>query len=144
MSLSDYVQARSAIEYKGKTLVEVRGLGTEDVMILIAGHLGELQGLYAMLEPGTRKLLPKAEDIERIIFDVITNAPGTAAKMIALASDEPNNDEAAKRLPMPLQMKILIEVVRLTFEDVGGPLAFAGMLDQALSTIPASPNPMIQ
>lgn len=142
MALADYQPERSTISHKDKPLISVRGLNFEDTTVLVRRHLPALQRLFEIY--GSRKLLPKEgeaepaiEDvlhqIESIIFDLLVSSPDTAAQMIVLASDEPGATEAAKRLSMPLQLKILFEIVRLTFEDVGGPLAFGAMVRRILS-----------
>lgn len=133
MSLSDYTPERVDILYKGKTLIEVRGLNLEDVSFLVRRHLAELRALRAFIlarNADPEKLLPN--DIDAAILNLLVSAPLTAATMIALAADDLSNVTKALALPMPLQMKILLEVVRLTFEDVGGPLAFADMVGAVL------------
>jgi len=129
MPLSDFVPDTKDVVYRGKTLVTVRGLHLGDVGVLMRRHIDDLRTLYRMFDP-SGKLLPSEVDIDGLLFSLITYAPETAAKMIALASDEPENTEQAKRLPAPLQLQILIEIVKLTFEDTGGPLEFGAMLRQ--------------
>lgn len=135
MALADYTPERYTVEWRGRVLVEVRGLSLEDVTVLVRQHLPELKELYARFQGDPKKLLPEGLDAERIALNCITEAPTLAARIICLASDERDMD-AARRLTMPLQMKILIEVIRLTFEDVGGPLEFAGMLRKIVMTMP--------
>lgn len=140
MPLSDFEAVKTPIIYKGKILVEVRGLNLDDVTLLVRNHLADFQMLWKLYDPVNQKLLPNSADgIDQMIFGLLSNAPETAAKLIAIASDEPGETDKARRLPMPLQMKILIEVVKLTFEDVGGPLEFVGMLGRVLTAeLPAS------
>lgn len=142
MALADYQPERVVIEYKGKALISVRGLSFEDTTVLARNHLTDLQTIFTMFQGGgdSKLLLDQGDDVERLLFDVIVKAPGTVARAIALAADEPNGEADAARLPMPMQLKILIEIVRLTFEDVGGPLAFATMLSQ-IAGVPPPPPP---
>jgi len=137
MALADYQPERSVVTYKQGPLTSVRGLCFEDVTALVRNHLDDLRTLYDWWQ---QKLL-RPDDVEGLMFRLLTTAPDTAAKMIALACDEPEGVPAAKRLSMPLQLKIMIEVYRLTFEDVGGPLAFAAMIGQAMIVaVPAAPE----
>lgn len=144
MALADYAPERSNIEYKGKPLATVRGLNLEDVTVLMRQHLDELRQVYSLVGANGGKLLPG--ETEATILKLISDAPALASKIIAIASDEPDQAEAARRLSMPLQMKILLEVARLTFEDIGGPLVFAGMMQAMVVNLPALPSaaPTIQ
>lgn len=139
MALSDFTPDTADVMYKGKTLVTVRGLNLEDISILMRNHIGDLQTIYAMVAP-SGKLLPSSIDVDNVLFSLLTNAPNTAVKMIQLAANEPDADAARKveRMPAPLQLKILIEIVKLTFEDVGGPLEFGAMLRQLMPRLPSN------
>lgn len=152
MALADYEPERVTIEYKGKALASVRGLNFEDVTALIKTHLPALQAVY--VDARLRKLLPNDRNIQGLILDLIIKFPETAAKAIEIASDEPGTADKARRLPLPLQMKLFIEIVRLTFEDVGGPLVFVAyvknLIDQHFPTLtdsvltPSATSPTIQ
>lgn len=144
MALADYAPERVDITYRGKALASVRGLNLEDVTVLMRQHLDELRQVYSLVGANSGKLLPG--DTEATILKLISDTPALAAKIIAIASDEPDQIEAARRLSMPLQMKILLEVARLTFEDIGGPLVFAGMMNTMVANLPALPSaaPTIQ
>jgi len=123
MPLADYQPERVRIDHRGKPLTEVRGLNLEDISVLVRSHLTELQVLYARFQN-------TALDTEALI-QIISEAPGIAARVIALAADEPSQAViSARRLSMPLQIKILAEIIRLTFEDVGGPKAFVALVGQ--------------
>jgi len=122
MPLADYQPERVKIDYKGRPLAEVRGLNLEDISVLVRSHLTELQVLYARFQN-------TALDTEALI-QIISEAPGIAARVIALASDEPEGVAAARKFSLPLQVKMLAEIVRLTFEDVGGPKAFVALVGQ--------------
>ncbi len=128
MGLADYVVVKRPVMYRGKMLVEVRGLNFEDVSVLVRNHLADLNTVFSAFADSGKSL--PALDIEGLIFSLVTNAPDTAAKAIAIACDEPFETDKARSLVLPLQMKILIEVVRLTFEDFGGPLVLIGLVRQ--------------
>lgn len=141
MAFSDFTPETKDIVYKGKTLATVRGLNLEDVSTLMRNHIGDLQAIYQFYAP-SGKLLPVGVDIDNMLFGLLTNAPETAVKMIVLAADEPDATAKVKRMPAPLQLKILIEIVKLTFEDAGGPLEFGAMLRRMMPqvTLTAAPN----
>lgn len=130
MALADFNPETRDIEYRGKILATVRGLNGNDCALLVRGHLDDLQVVFRLVAGMSRdeKLLPSAPEIENMVFRVVTELPNFTARVIALACGEPAEEDKAKLIPMPLQITIAIEVIKLTFEDVGGPLAFAGMI----------------
>jgi hypothetical protein len=124
VSLVEYVPERTPIAHKGKTLVTVRGLNYEDVTVLVRAHLKDISRLFAGFKE--KKLLPS--DIEPMLLDLLTSSPQTAATIIAIAADEPDYSAAALKLPLSLAVTILYELVRLTFEYVGGPLVLVTLI----------------
>lgn len=144
MSLADYTPARTEIFHHGKPMLTVRGLNTDDISALVRHHIQDLQTLVKTFSPDG-KLLPENPNVDALLFSLITKFPTTAARMIALAADEPDQIENARKLPFPLQMEIALNIVKLTFEDVGGPLAFAGIVRHMMAELSsASPRSMIQ
>jgi hypothetical protein len=134
MALADYVvQKRDVKDFNGKVLATVRGLNFEDISQLVRNHLPELTMVFQGASP-SGKLLPDDLDINSLLFSLVVKAPNTAGKMLALGCDEPDEVEKAKLLPAPLQLKILGDIVSLTFEDVGGPLAFLEMVKIAVAS----------
>jgi hypothetical protein len=125
MALADYQPEREQIFHKQSLLVSVRGLCLEDLSVLVRGNLAELQQLYAAIKQPDQYQI---DDL--LIMKLINQAPLMAAKIIALAADEPAGEEAASRLTVPLQVNILSAIARLTFEDIGGPKAFVAMVGQ--------------
>ena len=138
MALADYVvQRREVTDAGGKVVARVRGLNFEDISQLVRNHITELTVVLSGFSEGG-KLLPENLDINAMLFSLVVKAPETAGKMIALGCSEPAFVEKAMTLPAPLQLKLLGEIVALTFEDVGGPLEFLAMVRMALvSQMPA-------
>jgi len=137
--LSDYAPEKADIEYRGKVLCTVRGLNSTDVATLLRNHVADLRMLFTSWD-ATRKLLPADDnDIEARVYSAIINAPATIVKTILIATGETDLD-AASRLSMPLQMKIVLKVLELTFEDVGGPLGFAVLLRTIVLTTSSQPS----
>lgn len=134
MALADYEPEREQIDYKGRGFVTVRGLNPDDLSILVRAHLTELRVFYASVRSTGELSLD-----ETMMVKMLTDAPGIAARIIAIASDEPDAADAARKLPMPFQLKILLAIARLTFEDVGGPLVFMAMLGEMVGVQKALP-----
>jgi hypothetical protein len=135
MALADYVvQRREVKDFNDKVIATVRGLNFEDISRLVRNHLTELTMVFNSASTGNGKLLPDELDINSLLFSLVVKAPDTAGLMLALGCDEPDAIEKAKLLPAPLQLKILGEIATLTFEDVGGPLAFLQMVKIAVAS----------
>lgn len=133
MPLSDYTPEQVTIQHKGKALATVRGLNLEDVAILVRAHLEDLQRIFALAKTINVDFMTRMAG-DDFVMQLITEAPIVAGNIIALASDEIDAGKFARKLPMGLQVQVLFEVMRMTFEDVGGPKAFvvlvANMVNQ--------------
>lgn len=134
MALSDFQPLTVDVKYKDKVLVTVRGLSLVDCTTLVRNHLPDLEMVYDKFGP-TKSLPESGADIEAVLFSLITTIPDTAARMICMAANEPDGMDSVSKMPLPLQIKIMLEIVRLTFEDVGGPLAFAATFRAALNEL---------
>lgn len=138
MALADYEPERVVIEHKGKPLISVRGLNFNDTSVLVRNHLADLRIILKAYRD--QKSLPDDLDIEALVMRLLTDAPILAARMIAIACDEPHGEHNAKQLSVSLQVHIISEIARLTFEDVGGPLAFVGLVARIVGVVLA-PSP---
>lgn len=104
----------------GRASFSVRGLCFEDVTALISRHQSALEALIDQYSK-------KGSDAEVLQF-LVRETPSLAAQIIALASEEPDQEEAARKLPMPKQIDALTAVAKLTFEEAGGVKKFAEQL----------------
>lgn len=109
--------------------IVVRGLGSHDVMRIVRVHGPSLvQTLTAVL--ASRGDTPEATDADALqslagefIVRLSDQVPDAIADMIVVASDDPEPVKGfaiAKKLPLPVQLKAVQEIVRLTLEDFGG------------------------
>lgn len=94
----------------------VRGLSLNDMAVLMREHFPDLEAVFDLFQ-GAEKMQP--DQWEGLALSVISNAPGFAANVIALAAGEGSAEDAA-RLPAPVQLKALTQVGELTFTEVGG------------------------
>jgi hypothetical protein len=134
MALADYVvQKRKVTDFNGNVIAKVRGLNFEDISRLVRNHLTELTMVFQSAATDG-KLLPEELDLNALLLKLVLQAPDTAGLMLALGCDEPDAVDKAKLLPAPLQLRILGEIINLTFEDVGGPLAFLAMVKIAVTS----------
>lgn len=130
--LADFRPTKVEIEHNGKPLVSVRGLCLDDISILVRAHLITLNKIAEQAKAGVQGGVFGVNDL--FMLELIAKAPDAMWDIIALASDEPEYGDNARKMPASLQIKILTEVMRLTLEDIGGPKALialvAGLMKQ--------------
>lgn len=119
MSLADFQPERITVKAKNVSLA-VRGLSIIDCSALLRTHMNDLESLFEMYERESQGLTFGNVAMARYATRLISDAPGLVAHMIALACDEPDYVDNAKRLPMIVQINALKAIGTLTFEEVGG------------------------
>lgn len=131
MGLADYQPVRETVAISGGQSMQVRGLALEDVTVLFRAHLADLDKVVA--------IFGKQLDADQAVTAMMTHAialvkeaPGLVANLIALASDEPDAVDNARRLPFAVQVTALKAVARLTFDEAGGPKKFVEGLGDLL------------
>ena len=116
MSLSNYKAESHEFVLKGGSF-SVEGLSLEHVSVLVREHLPDIEALFELFQ--TTENIGGA-DLEPVIKAVISQAPGFAANVIALASGEPGSAPVAAKLPFPVQVEALMKIGDMTFNEVGG------------------------
>lgn len=119
MGLRDITLPTETISVGGASF-SVRGLSFEDVTSLIGRHQSAIENLIDRYNA-------KGTDAEVLQF-LVRETPSLTAQVIALASDEPDQEAAARKLPMPIQIDALTAIAKLTFEEAGGVKKFAEQL----------------
>lgn len=108
-----------AIETPGG-MFAVRGLSLSDISSLAVRNRETLKALFekATQSDGAVEL----DNMEAIAVSLAQTAPGIVAEVIALATDEFDDEaiEAAKGLPFPAQVEALEAIGKLTFTTEGG------------------------
>jgi hypothetical protein len=117
MSLKGYKPETRVIPLNGDNSFAVRGLSLVDVSVLIRQHFPDLDAIADLFFNGLDNLTPA--QAQSLALAVVSQMPGLAANMIAMAADEGDASDAEK-LPMPTQIKALLEIGDLTFNEVGG------------------------
>lgn len=138
--LSDVVIETATIK-AGNQEFEVSGLSFAMVARLFNGGdrdelqkaVEELEGIFHASQAGD------GTDVRGRVGAVLAQLPTLAAKVIAVAADEPSLWERVMKFPVPLQLDALMEIGRLTFtgEDavknfVSGLLTLTGKTIQAV------------
>jgi hypothetical protein len=138
MSLSDYKAETREFTIKGNSIV-VRGLSLVEATKLIRHHLPDLESLFKLIGQvmdGKKEMTP--DDLDNITLALVENAPGFVGNIIALAEVNGKRDEAAAEAAMnltfPLQVEMLAEIGRLTFDEVGGIKKAFGLIVKMLGS----------
>lgn len=122
MSLAEYKAEHRVITLKGGSF-EVKGLSLDAFTTLVRTHLPDLESLFALIDSTLQGKADLNElDIEKLVMTFAEQAPGFSASVITLASGESGEAAiaGARSLPFPVQVNTLIEIVDLTFSEVGG------------------------
>ena len=117
MPLAGYQPARREITFEGGSFA-VKGIALNEISILVREHFPDLDAVFDLFHSGMQGM--DATEIQQLAMVAVSQAPGLAANIIALAAGEGDASDAAK-LAAPVQVKALIEIGDLTFKDVGGP-----------------------
>jgi hypothetical protein len=104
----------------------VRGLSLEHITFIVRAHGVALNSVFD-------KIVQKAADPEGefsagevgdMVLPFLQEVPQVAAMIIASGAGDPSDTELARRLPVPVQVEALEQVLRLTFDAEGGPKKF--------------------
>lgn len=139
MSLADYQPLSREVPLQGGTL-RVRGLGLDDVAVLLNEHLPDIDNLLNLYDDNvdpTSKVVSSAQ----FALVLARRSPALVAQAIALAADEPDEVDKARRIGLAAQVQCLKIILTLTFEEAGGFRKFVESLAMILSSMaPAAPN----
>lgn len=115
--LANLVTPTQVIPYNGQDIT-VRGLCVDDVSILIRQHKEDLDSVVNKLisDDGNGS----ATDLGSEIATIVAGFPKLTAQAIALATDSPDHIEVASKLPIPLQLELILAIYQLTVEEAGG------------------------
>lgn len=122
MALSDYQPERKAIQFKGGSF-QVKGLSLDDVAVLMKHHLDDLDNLLELYARDVSNEFVVSATAQYAV-SLIREAPALVANVIALAAEEPDRVDNARRLPIPVQVEALKAIGALTFEESGGAKKF--------------------
>lgn len=127
MSLADFQPARESVTFNGGEF-SVRGLALDDVTVLMRHHMSDVDKLVEAFSSNDSTPEYAAKIAAQHIVTLVKEAPGLVANLIALASDEPDSVENARRLGIAVQIRALETIAKLTFDEAGGPKKFVESL----------------
>lgn len=126
MALADYKPLRSVVAFNGGE-VSVRGLALQDVSVLMHHHLADINVLVEALGAEVKNEITSTLIAQHAVT-LIKEAPGLVANLIALAADEPDQVDTVRSMGMAVQIRIIEQIAKLTFDEAGGPKKFAESL----------------
>lgn len=116
MGLSNYKPESRQVVLQGGSF-SVEGLSLEDVSVLVREHLPDLEGLFDIFQKAN---VSASTDLVPVVQSLVSQAPGFAANLIAIASREPDAAANAAKIPFPKQVEIILAIGDLTFKETGG------------------------
>lgn len=116
MPLAGYQPATREVQLGAGNSFHVKGLSLNDLAVLIREHFPDLDAVVDLV--GNFNTIT-SDQFEPLVLSVVSQAPGFAANVIALAAGEGDASDAEK-LPGPIQVKALLDIGELTFNEVGG------------------------
>ena len=116
------------------TSVSLRGLGLDDVAILMNLYLRDIDALFRLYDNEVDEA-SRVAAMAQFAIVLCREAPALVGHMIALSCDEPDQVERARKLSLPAQVEILKALFTLTFEEAGGARKFFESLGMLLRTL---------
>lgn len=120
--MTEFFISTEAIEWgpeNKRSKIELRGLSFEDFTSLFKTYGKETDDIFKFIESmqsgGTADF-----DAKAFGTDLILKAPKAVASLIALAADMPDRATQVARMPLPVQVKAMEVVYRMTVEEAGG------------------------
>lgn len=111
MALKDVLIQKEKVEFDGVEF-EVRGLSLVDLVGLFKDYKEQVSKLFNMFAE-----VKDDETIGALIGTALDIAPDLMSAAVAVASDEPDQVEVVKKLPVPVMVDALTKVAKLTFKS---------------------------
>ena len=109
-------------------VLTVRGLSTQDLTTTIRTHKDSLTKAFNLAEGR----LDNDQDITEFGLELMEQFPELVAQLIALAADKPDKAGEVIRLPVPIQLRLVVAIYELTIQDTGG---LEDFLDQVFAVL---------
>lgn len=133
--IHDFTIPTVTVLYKDQPALEVRGLSFNDISFLVHHHREDVNKLFSLWQKfAGKKHFAAIGDavLIRYGFELLNEAPGILANVIATGADCHDQVARIERLPASLQIDCLRAIGLLTVEDFGG---VKKMLEKVWSTL---------
>ena len=116
MPLAGYTPDTREVAIGRDVTIHIRGLSLSSVAVLIREHFPDLDAILDLIQSNGSFDI---SEMQPLAVAVVSQAPGLAANVIALAAGE-GTARDAERIPGPTQITLLLQIAELTFAGVGG------------------------
>lgn len=103
----------------GDQTISVRGLGANDLTVLVEAHMPKIVAIYTSIQQEVLSGLSE-DTMQAVIQTILKLGPEVAAHAILLANDDPNPEAGmgtVVRLPAPVLVNALIALFELTLHS---------------------------
>ncbi len=137
MSLRDYVIATRTVALHGDNKLSIRALGFDDIQHLLINRHGLIDSALKLFgDSGFDAERANEQEVRSFAAKMLATLPELVAELIAIAADEPDLADKAKRLPAPVQLEALMAAYQLTFTEPDSVKNFFDHLADLISSIP--------
>lgn len=137
MSLRDYVIATQTITLQGEQKLSIRALGFDDIQHLLINKQGLIDTALKLFgESGFNPDNADSQQVREFGATLLATLPDLVGELIAIAADEPDLGEKAKRLPAPAALEALMGIYDMTFTEPDSVKNFFDRLASLMTSIP--------
>ncbi len=133
--MTDFHISTETIEWGPRpNRITVRGLSFEDFTVMFTTFGKETDQIFKFIESANSG---EAADFDSTAFgkDLIFKAPKAVASLIALAADMPDRATEVARMPLPVQVKAMEAIYRMTIEEAGGLSDFLALVRRIAKSV---------
>jgi hypothetical protein len=138
MGLKDLQMPKSTLEIPGGEFT-VRGLSTVELEVLLREHKATLTAMFKQITEVGAQL---DDETLQLGIELLGTAPELIARIICMASDEPDAIEFAMKLTPAIQITALTKIALMTFtvegdlgKLLGGVMSKLGGFNKILTTV---------
>lgn len=117
MGLKHIKLPSAEIEFTGGKFA-VRGLSLNDIAFLVTRNKDKMSQLFEQFQ---KQGDMTQDSVLSMVAPLIETAPILAAEMIACGAGDADDWELAAKLPFPVQVEALEQIIGFTFSTEGGP-----------------------
>jgi hypothetical protein len=137
MSLREYVVGCRTINLPNDKKMSVRSFGFDDIQYLLVNKHGLIDTALKLFgESGFNGDSADPQQVREFGVSLLAALPELVAELIAIAADEPDMGDKARRLPAPVQLEALMAIYELTFTEPDSVKNFFDRLASLMTSIP--------
>jgi hypothetical protein len=116
MPLADFQPTKRKIAFPGGDF-HVRALSLMDISLLVETHREAVDQIAASIRISREMHQSDADIFSDIALECIRESPSLVSNLIALCSDEPDQQAIILALPATVQIEALLAIMEITFKD---------------------------